>query len=49
MNPSVTVPTASAASRAEVLRWNSLRIQGAAIPPTMSAPATMAATRPAIP
>ena len=40
--------SAAAAISADVRRWKSRRIRGAEMPPRICAPATIAATRPAI-
>jgi hypothetical protein len=48
MRARVRLLSAVVAMRADVRRWNRRRMRGAAIPPTICAAATMAATRPAI-
>ena len=48
IRPRTTTPTVAVAISADVRRLNSRRIRGAAIPPRICAPATIAAARPAI-
>ena len=48
ISPRTTTPTVAVAISADVRRLNKRRIRGAAIPPRICAPATIAAARPAI-
>ena len=48
ISPRTMTPRVAVAISADVRRWKSRRIRGAAKPPRICAPATMAAARPAI-
>ena len=48
IRPRTTTPRVAVAISADVRRWKSRRMRGAANPPRICAPATIAAARPAI-